>query len=355
MTFNIIEKDYGICISNPKHFLAFSDFTVSDGIDIVENVNIIMSKNNFNTTAKRAEAFNQNGESYIAQATSSLDYFKNSYDDLHIFTFTGCDVLSQQFTDKLNVLNSPKGFLDARVNISHVIYIDRVLAPQDLLKIFRLAGEVKARVISEMDLPLHIRQILNNNDFLAIVGNVPENNDGMLDINNAEYDDIDFESLKVRISDAVEISVEDAFEKLDLRFGILDLLVAMGIQIGDLVEASLELLECEITQSLKDNLETQILNSLADVNVIALIKSAMEIEQDIFNNKIREFDCDLGNFYTAEVLGLAVSNQIAGTEAAFNFAKYYRAKPGIIYGLPPVVDSVFAGLIAGCVSKLFKG
>ena len=40
MKIGVIEKDYGICINNPKHFLAFSDFTVSDGIDIVENVNV---------------------------------------------------------------------------------------------------------------------------------------------------------------------------------------------------------------------------------------------------------------------------------------------------------------------------
>ena len=33
---NIITKDYGICINNSDYFLAFSDFTVSDGIDIVE-------------------------------------------------------------------------------------------------------------------------------------------------------------------------------------------------------------------------------------------------------------------------------------------------------------------------------
>ena len=41
MKIGVIEKDYGICINNPKHFLAFSDFTVSDGIDIVENVNVV--------------------------------------------------------------------------------------------------------------------------------------------------------------------------------------------------------------------------------------------------------------------------------------------------------------------------
>ena len=84
---NVIEKDYGICINNPDYFLAFSDFTVSDGIDIVENVNILKAKDEFESTAKRAEAFNQLQGSYIAQATNGRDYFVNSYGDLTIFTF----------------------------------------------------------------------------------------------------------------------------------------------------------------------------------------------------------------------------------------------------------------------------
>ena len=87
MKLNIIKKDYGICINNPNHFLAFSDFTVSDGIDIIENVNIIKAKNEFKSTAKKAETFNQSQGSYIAQAVDNLDYFQNTYDDLTIFTF----------------------------------------------------------------------------------------------------------------------------------------------------------------------------------------------------------------------------------------------------------------------------
>ena len=49
---NIITKDYGICINNSDYFLAFSDFTVSDGIDIVENVNILKSKDDFEKSRK---------------------------------------------------------------------------------------------------------------------------------------------------------------------------------------------------------------------------------------------------------------------------------------------------------------
>ena len=156
MKINITEKDYGLCINNPNHFLAFSDFTVSDGIDIIENVNIVKSKNEFKATAKRAETFNQSEGSYIAQATESLNYFYNTYDDLSIFTFMENDIALENFTDDLKVANSPKGFADARINLSNVIYIDKVLSPKILLKIFRTVTATKAKVLADMALPLHI-------------------------------------------------------------------------------------------------------------------------------------------------------------------------------------------------------
>ena len=353
MKINITEKDYGLCINNPNHFLAFSDFTVSDGIDIIENVNIVKSKNEFKATAKRAETFNQSEGSYIAQATESLNYFYNTYDDLSIFTFMENDIALENFTDDLKVANSPKGFADARINLSNVIYIDKVLSPKILLKIFRTVTATKAKVLADMALPLHIQNILNTDDFLAVLSNIPEG-DGELDINNAEYDDIDFDELKMRIADAVEISIEDALEKLGLTFGILDYLVSQGILIGDLVEAGMELVsDDDITPELTDRMESQILKSLSDINVVMLLASAMRLEEDFRANRIREFDSS-DDVYSDEVLGFAIANQIAGTKAVLNYRRYIEAKPGIIWGLPQIIDDAFAGLIAGCVSKIFE-
>lgn len=356
MKFNIIKKDYGICINNPGLFLAFSDFTVSDGIDIVENVNIVKAKNEFKATAKRAETFNQSQGSYIAQAVDCIDYFQNTYDDLTVFTFMSNDVEIEQFTSQLQVANSSKGFAEARINLSHIIYIDKVISPKDLLKIFKIVTDIKARALANMALPLHIQNILNTDDFLAVLANVPQSDGNSLDINNAEYDEIDWDDLKIRIEDAVEISLEDAFEHLELTFGILDYLVAEGILIGDLVDAGLELIEgVEITDEIKDKMNAQILQSLADIDVITLLVAAMRTEQDLTANRIREVDSDdFTCLYADDVLGLAISNQIAGTKGAFNFKRYNEAKPGIIYGLPPVLDDIFAGLIAGCVSKILE-
>lgn len=356
MNFNIVKKDYGICITNPNYFLAFSDFTVSDGIDIVENVNIIKARDDFNATAKKAETFNRSQGSYIAQASESLEYFTNTYDDITIFTFMANDVAVEDFTKQLKVANSPKGFVDARINLSHVVYLDMAISPKDLLRIFKIITNIKAKKLASMALPIHIQNILNTDDFLAVLGNVPNTGGKSLDVNNAQFDDIDFGELKVRIEEAIEITIEDAFEKLDLTFGVLDYFVAEGILIGDLVEAGMDFVDdVEVTDELNAKLEAQILKSLTDINVITLLDAAMRTEEDFTGNRIREVDIsDSSDLYAGEVLGIAISNQIAGTKAAFNFKRYKEAKPGIIYGLPPILDDIFAGLIAGCISKIFE-
>lgn len=351
---NITEKDYGICISNRKHFLVFSNFTVSDGIDIVENINILNAKDDFEACAKRAERFNQSMGAYIAQATDSLDYFVNSYNDLTVFTFTSSDVEVEDFTDFLKVANSSKGFADARINISHVVCIDSILSAKDLLRAFKVIADIKARVLADMALPFHIRNILNTNDFLAVACNVNVG-DGELDINNSKFDDIDFEEFRITLEEAIEISLEDTFEKTGLTFGILDYFVSQGILIGDLVEAGMGLVDKqEVSEELESKLESEILKALADVNVVGLFAAALRLQQDFAANRIRELSVKKSSyFYNGEVLGIAVANQIAGTKAVLNFKRYIEAKPGIIYGLPLILDCAFAGLIAGCVSKIF--
>jgi alpha-ribazole phosphatase CobZ len=279
-----------------------------------------------------------------------LNYFVNSYGDLTIFTFVSNDLVIEDFTDSLQVVNSPKGFVDARINISHVIYLDKVLSPKDLLRIFKTVVNIKAKVLSDMALPVHVQNILNTDDFLAVLANVDVSGDG-LDINNAEFDDVDVDEFKVNLEEAVEITLEDAFEKIGLTFGILDFLVAEGILIGDLVEAGLELLDDD-AQDLNDRLESQIMKSFADINVSAIIMAAIRLQQDLSGICMRELDC-LNALYSDEVFGMAISNQIAGTKGVLNFNRYIGAKPGIIYGLPPILDDAFAGLIAGCVSKIY--
>ena len=342
---NIIEKDYALFINNPNRFLAISDFTDGDGINIVENVNILKSNNGSKTNK---ESNNQEERQYISQEVDSLNYFKKSYGNFSLYTFLENDVIIQDFTGNLQVANSPKGFEDARINISHVIYIKKSLSKKDSLKIFKLVSKTKAKYLANRNLPLHISNILNNDDFLAVLSDVPKSDEH-------EFEENDFDELNIK--KAIEESIDEAFKRFNLTFGILDYFVSKGILIGDLVEAGMELIDCvDASHELEKKLEAQILKSLEDINVITLLMVAIRAEQDFTNKRIRELtDTDDSSILFAdEILGLSVANQIGGTKATFNFNQYYKFKPGILYGLPRVLDDVFAGFIAGCVSKVLE-
>ncbi len=342
---NVVEKDYAVFINNPNQFLAISDFTVGGGINVVENVNIIESTEALDSSKQSSY---QEKRQYIAQETESLNYFKKFYPVLGVYTFMENDLIIQDFTDKLKVANSPKGFHDAKINISNVVYINKVLSKKDLIKVFKRVTKAKTKYLASLNLPLHINNILNNNDFLAVLCAIPKNE-------NDDFDDFDIDELN--IEKVVEESVDEAFKRFDLTFGILDYLVSEGILIGDMIEAGLALVDdADVTDELKEKMEAQLLKSLSDINIIALLMAAIRTEEDFTGNNIREINIgeNPAHFYADELLGLSIANQIAGTKAAFNFKLYKEVKPGIIYGLPPMLDDVFAGLIAGCMIKILQ-
>ena len=150
---NIITKDYGICINNSDYFLAFSDFTVSDGIDIVENVNILKSKNDFEKTAKKQKLSITLKVHILHRQLIQLIIFQILMGDLTLFTFMANDVVIEDFTENLKVANSPKGFVDARIDINHVLYIDKTLSPGMLLKFIKLLLKLKQSFLRSLCLP----------------------------------------------------------------------------------------------------------------------------------------------------------------------------------------------------------
>lgn len=342
---NVVENDYAVFINNPDFFLTMSDFTVGGGVSIAENVNIMKSREGSDL---ENESDNSDKRQYIAQESESLNYFKKFYKGIGIYTFMENDVFIQDFTDKLQVANSSKGFHNAKIDISHIIYIDKVLSKKDLVKVYKKVTQTKAEYFAGLNLPLHIKNILNNNDFLAVLCSVPKNE-------GEKFDQIDFDELN--IENVIIETIDEAFKRLKLTFGVLDYLVSEGILIGDLVEAGMELIDgIEITEKLNKKMETQLLKSLSDIDVITLLMAAIRTEQDFAADRIREINLndDSAYLYSDEVLGLAISNHIAGTKATLNFKRYHEAKPGIIYGLPPMLDDAFAGLIAGCMSKILE-
>lgn len=139
--------------------------------------------------------------------------------------------------------------------------------------------------------------------------------------------------------------------------GVEELLEARGVTIDGMVESGMELVVgVDVTASLRERMRSEIRRALGDLNVRILLAAALHLEGDIENRRVLGVDLrdDPAYLYSDEVLGMALANQIAGTKAIFNFKRYDEEKPGILGELGPMVDDAVAGLIAGCMSRIFE-
>ena len=360
------------CINNPDYFLTFSDLRISDGIDIVENILIISNKHvkDNKDDIKLMENIEQYKDenkiegSYISTLTNKFDILENKYNKFKIFNIISSNISVKNYTKELkNVeIKNKTNYLD----INQIITIDYALSPKLLIEIYKTCLKTKTEFFKDLRLPKHIEKILNKNEFLVISSKLPKESfneeyimDNGLDITEMKYDDNKINK-KQFLNEIKEKIIENLIESLDqlkIDFGILDYIEAEGIKIDDMIDSGLELcVGVEKSEELKEKLRKQILKSLTDINVIALLMAAIRTEEDFQNNHLREVDVsdDPAYLYTDEVLGLAISNQIAGTKAQFNFKRYDENKPGILSSLGPMIDDIIAGLIAGCMSKIFE-
>ncbi|MGB9937528.1 MAG: phosphatidylglycerophosphatase A [Methanobacterium sp.] len=170
-------------------------------------------------------------------------------------------------------------------------------------------------------------------------------------------DNFDKKELQYLVGNCVRNALKNSILKSGYSKGVLDYIEGAGVTIDDLVEAGMELcVGVEETKKLHDKLRKQILKSLDDLNVVSFIIAGIRLEEDYAKHRVSgiDVDDDPAYLYSDEVFGMSVANQIAGTKAIFNFKRYDEEKPGIIGKLGPVLDDVFAGLIAGCMSKIFE-
>ena len=403
-------------MENPNYFLTFSDVAdhenqINNGIDIIKNI-IILSpnydiKNNFETSIKHFENEKKiesnlndygNYNTYIAQQfpidpfinenndetknkkndiipNNNINYFLEKTDKISIINFINSNLNLIKISDNLQVAKVKRDSNSIELNLSQIIYIDESLNLKELIQLYKIAVETIIKYFDYLKLPEHIQDALNNNESLILACKSPINfkkgkkqnlmklineNDKQKEISTNENLE-NLENIKKELVNSMVKSCSLSLEKTNLSFGILDYILAEGITIDLLVDAGMEL--CvgidetpERIKELRLRLKNQILKSLEDINVIALLISAIRCEEDFKTNRVREVDVsdDPAYLYTDEVLGIAIANQIAGTKATFNFKRYDEEKPGILSKLGPMVDDIFAGLIAGCMSKIFE-
>jgi phosphatidylglycerophosphatase A len=81
-------------------------------------------------------------------------------------------------------------------------------------------------------------------------------------------------------------------------------------------------------------------------------RARLKATDDLNKNRIRELKSKSKDIYTDNAFGAAIANSISGTKAILRYGEFIDKKPGIIYGLGPVLDCAFAGLLAGCLTKI---
>ncbi|MBI5679861.1 MAG: phosphatidylglycerophosphatase A [Methanobacterium sp.] len=173
--------------------------------------------------------------------------------------------------------------------------------------------------------------------------------DGEEDINETELQNL--------VENCVRKAVKKSMINSGFSKNVVDFIEGIEIKIEDLVDAGMELcVGVEKTEELYKKLHKQILKSLDDLNVVSFIIAGIRLEEDYMKHRVEgvDVDDDPAYLYSDEVFGMSIANQIAGTKAIFNFKRYDEEKPGIISTLGPVLDDVFAGLVAGCMSKIFE-
>ena len=233
--------------------------------------------------------------------------------------------------------------------LSITVFIDKELDSKTLIKLFKSVIDAKNAAMWDLGVFNHFSfDPLDLEDDEAILIACK----GSSNINPDAFWDLEQD-----VQHSVRESVKNALKHCEFPKDVLNYMKDVGVEVDDLVDAGMELMVgVEDTPDIRDKLRKQIYHVLDDINVISFIIAGIRLEEDYEKHRVQgvNVDDDPAYLYSDEVFGMSVANQIAGTKGIFNFKRYDEAKPGIISKLGPVLDDIFAGLIAGCMSKIFE-
>lgn len=231
--------------------------------------------------------------------------------------------------------------------ITIMLFVNKDLSHKSILNCYSCAERAKITALWDLDVRNTSGDIatgdLNDSLIVACTGK-----------SEKEIDDAE---IQASVMKCVRKATKNFILNSGYKKDVLDYIKGAGIEIEDLVIAGMELcVGVKKSEKLYEKLHKQILKSLEDLNVVSFIIAGIRLEEDYAKHRVTgvNVDDDPAYLYSDEVFGMSVANQIAGTKAVFNFKRYDEEKPGIIGTLGPVLDDIFAGLIAGCMSKIFE-
>lgn len=248
------------------------------------------------------------------------------------------------------VTSLSSAYQGTKLYLNILVFINHELNTKTLVKLYKSAVDAKFAALWDMGVVNHFSfDPLDLEDDASIV------------IASKGYSDNTDLKLELELINNVKISLRESIKKALSTCGfpkdVVGFMKDVGVEIDQLVDAGMELVVgVDDTSGIREKLRNQIYHSLEDLNVISFIIAGIRLEEDYEKHRILgvDVDDDPAYLYSDEVFGMSIANQIAGTKAIFNFKRYDEEKPGIISQLGPVLDDVFAGLVAGCMSKIFE-
>jgi len=134
-----------------------------------------------------------------------------------------------------------------------------------------------------------------------------------------------------------------------------------GISLKDLIDTALELFVphpgLDTEEKAAEMLREEFLDALSDVNVACLEVACFRAQEDAENGLIpglsKERFMGRPGLVADELLGLAITNYIAGVRGVFEFTRFDQAKPGILKKLGPIANDAIGGLVAGVSSNVY--
>ncbi|MCM8786092.1 MAG: phosphatidylglycerophosphatase A [Candidatus Omnitrophica bacterium] len=167
------------------------------------------------------------------------------------------------------------------------------------------------------------------------------------------------------LAKSVYISVKDNLKNSGLiqNRSFLEKLEERGIKKEDIIEAAMEVyIEDEKfgnKEKIRKIFENELEKISKDVNISLLIIAGLKIEEEaekenIPNLTYKAYKDDAVFIVSDEIIGKEIAQYIGGTLALFEYERIDKIKPGIIKKLPPFLDDIIGGLIAGIMVRIFS-
>ncbi len=236
--------------------------------------------------------------------------------------------------------------------INIILITDLDLTESGMANLFIVITEAKANALRKLDIT-HEKEPITGTPTDAIA---------VAKTNNTKGDKINYTGTATRIGsqvyNLVEEGVKEALKKQENYHPDRELLKRLeerNITLQDLIDTAFELYEPEKTgedeEELRSRLKELIKYYTNDKNIHFLLTAGMLLERE--KDRVN-LDNDPSYIISDELIGNNIAEYIAGKKGHFNFTRYDREKPGILGDLDVFMDDAVAGLISGCMTKLFE-